>query len=48
MTHVPLNSIPVELEWSRAGRTLPKGIGLAIGACASVVLWTVIGISLFA
>jgi hypothetical protein len=30
----------------RAVRRLPVGIGLAIGACASVVLWTVIGIGL--
>lgn len=29
-----------------AARRLPVGMGLTIGACASLALWTVIGISL--
>jgi hypothetical protein len=31
---------------ARPVRRLPIGVGLTIGACASVALWTVIGISL--
>jgi hypothetical protein len=30
----------------RPARRLPIGLGLTIGACASLGLWTVIGISL--
>jgi hypothetical protein len=29
-----------------AGRRLPIGVGLTIGACASVALWTCIGFGL--
>jgi hypothetical protein len=31
---------------ARPARRLPVGVGLTIGACTSVALWTVIGISL--
>jgi hypothetical protein len=31
---------------ARPARRLPVGVGLTIGACASVALWTVIGIGL--
>lgn len=31
---------------ARPVRRLPIGVGLTIGACASVALWTVIGVSL--
>ncbi len=31
---------------ARTARRLPVGVGLTIGACASVALWTVIGIGL--
>lgn len=31
---------------ARTVRRLPVGIGLTIGACASVALWTAIGIGL--
>lgn len=31
---------------SRPARRLPVGVGLVIGACASVTLWTFIGIGL--
>jgi hypothetical protein len=31
---------------ARSARRLPVGLGLTIGACASVALWTVIGIGL--
>lgn len=31
---------------ARPARRLPVGVGLTLGACASVALWTVIGIGL--
>lgn len=31
---------------ARQVRRLPVGVGLTIGACASVALWTVIGVCL--
>jgi len=31
---------------ARPARRLPVGVGLTIGACASLALWTVIGVSL--
>lgn len=36
---------PTAVE-ARPARRLPVGVGLTIGALASVVLWTVIGIGL--
>lgn len=34
------------LETSRAPRRLPIGLGLGLGACASLALWTFIGLGL--
>jgi hypothetical protein len=44
------SDVPVELVTHAAStqpsRRLPIGVGLTIGACASVALWTVIAIGL--
>jgi hypothetical protein len=44
---VSLDLAPARVSEDRpAGRRLPVGVGLTIGACASVALWTMIGLGL--
>jgi hypothetical protein len=43
---VSVEFAPTRVTEDRPTRRLPVGVGLTIGACASVALWTVIGLGL--
>lgn len=43
---VSVEFAPTRVIDERPARRLPIGVGLTIGACASVALWTMIGLGL--